>query len=245
VRLAGRPDAESRQVDGERFCAGKSTYIQKKEDIMKRIRIIGLTLVAVFAITAVVASSASALQWLINGRSIAAPVAVKSSSVGSLLLADLAATGGSTAILCTGTDEGTVGPGNKDSITKITATGCSFESGKNGVCEASKPVTAGALHLPWTTELLTVGGKTRDMLTGTGGNVGWKVECTVAKIFKVSDECTSATAEPLMTNVTGGVDATFEASETASCTKGNSTSGMVIGTDLNENPSSTEILTTG
>jgi hypothetical protein len=203
---------------------------------MTRFKIIGLTLVAVFAISAVVASAASAAQWLLNGKVITSAVSIKSKSSGKLLLADLAAPSGGTYIECEGTDEGSVGPGVKDAVKNITATSCVFQSGKSGACEASGKVTAAALHLPWSTEVVTVSGKNRDKLTGTGGNPGWDVTCVVLGVFEVSDECTSAAAEPLLANVAGGVDATFEAAETASCTKGNGSSGMVIGTDLNENP---------
>jgi hypothetical protein len=201
---------------------------------MTRFKIIGLALVAVFAISAMASASASALQWLIGGKGITKATAITSS--GKLLLADLSAPSGGTYIECTGTDKGTVGPGATDEVTSITATKCSFQSGKNGACTASDEVTAAALHLPWKTELVSVSGVTRDKTTATS-NPGWDVTCTVAGIIEVSDECTSANVAPAISNVAGGVDATFEASETASCTKGTSSSGMVIGPDLNESPS--------
>jgi hypothetical protein len=201
---------------------------------MTRFKIIGLALVAVFAISAMVSASASALQWLIGGKPVTKATAVSSS--GKLLLADLSAPSGGTYIECTGTDKGTVGPGGMDEITAITASGCVFQSGKNGACTAGDSVTAEGLHLPWLTTLITVGSSIRDKTTATK-NPGWNVTCTVAGIIKVEDECTSSTAQPLLSNVAAGVDATFEASETASCTQGTSSSGMVIGTDLNESPS--------
>jgi hypothetical protein len=203
---------------------------------MTRIKIIGLTLVAVFAISAVVSASASALQWLLNGRAITSAVNISSKAVGTLLLADLAATGGEVALLCEGNDKGTAGPGAAGTVSEITATGCTFQEKKNGSCTASDKVTAVAVHLPWKTTLTTVGANTRIALAGTSGNPGWSVECTVGGIIKVQDTCTSSAAAPLASNVAGGVDATFESSETASCSLGNGSSGMVIGTDLNANP---------
>lgn len=212
---------------------------------MKQIRIIGLALVAMFAISAVAAASASALIWLLNGKPIAVPVAVKSTSIGKLLLADLAAPSGGTFIECEGNDKGTVGPGNKDLISEITATKCNFETGRAGACEESKTVTAKAIGLPWNTILYTENGKTRDSITSeNSAEIGWKVECTVLKVFKIQDECTTKLASTAMANVTGGVSATFEASETAKCTQGNATSGMVLGSDLNENPAPTDIIST-
>jgi len=204
-------------------------------------KIIGLALVAVFAISAVASASASALQWLSNGKPITSPISISSTSVGKLLLADLSATGGAVAIECTGTDKGTVGPGAMGAVSSITATSCSFQSGKNGSCTAGDKVTAVAVNLPWLTGLTTVGSNTHIPLSGTGGNPGWSVECTVGGIIKVQDTCTSAAAAPLAINVSEGVDATFEAPETASCTLGNATSGIVRGTDLNESPSGTTL----
>lgn len=205
---------------------------------MTRIRIIGLALVAVFAISAVVAASASALEWLLNGKPILTAKAVSSS--GSLVLEDLAATGGAVEIECTGSDEGTVGPGAQDLVTTIKATSCKFLAEKHGVCEESKPVTANAINIKkhWETLLVTnSSGQIRDLITSPEGKgPGWNVECKVGGILEVSDECTSASPEPLVTNLSTGVDVTFEASETASCSKGSSTSGMVVGPDLNKNP---------
>jgi len=203
---------------------------------MTRFKIIGLALVAVFAISALASASSSALQWLSNGKPITAATSISSKAVGSLLLADLSATGGEVAIECTGTDKGTVGPGAMGSVSAITATECSFQKGLNGSCTSSDSVTAKAVNLPWLTGLTTEGTHTRIPLSGTGGNPGWAVECTVAGIIKVQDTCTSASAAPLAINAAGGVDAVFELPESANCSLGNATSGMVIGTDLNESP---------
>ncbi len=214
---------------------------------MTRIRIIGLAVFAVFAIVAVAASSASALEWLLNGKPITTAVPV--TSTGTLLLEDLSATGGAVAILCKGTDKGTVGPGALDEITSITATGCTFDNKTHGICEESAAPNAKAVNIAkgWMTLLLTVGGQNRDMITGNeaGKNPGWSVECTVSKVIKVTDTCTTANGDPLVANVAGGagVLATFEASETASCTEGTSTSGMVTGPDLTESPKTTDIIT--
>jgi hypothetical protein len=200
---------------------------------MTRIKMLGLMVVAVFSLSAVAASTASALEWLDNGHPITNPILVLLVNTGGAFhLGDLAATGGSTEIECEGHGHGLVGPGPNDTIHSITATACKFVSGKNGSCEASKGVTAKAVHLPYITRLLTVAGVTRDMTEGTGGGAGYNVECTVAGIFKVQDECTTNTGDPKITNNTNDVISTFEANEKASCTQGNSTSGMVVGNTL-------------
>lgn len=201
---------------------------------MQRIKIMGLALVAVFAFAAIASSSAfAAPEWLLGGKSITKPVAVKSKSVGKLLLADL---GAGTSIVCEGTDEGTVGPGAMDLVSKITATNCSFEEA--GSCESGKPVTAKAVNTPWLTELFDNGTEVRDDITSeiSGKLPGWVVECTVAGIFKIQDECTGLSTTG-MDNVTGGVDALFEAlTPKANCSVGGSGKGDVSGVDLNENP---------
>ncbi len=202
---------------------------------MQRIKILGLALVTVCAVSALVSASAfAAPEWLLNGKPITTPFSIKSKSVGSLLLSDLGAPGGGTAITCKGTDKGTVGPGAKDEVTEVTATGCTFE--KAGSCESSKSVTAKGVHLPWKTELELVSGELRDMVTGTSGEPGWAVECTVGGIFKITDECTGLTSTGI-SNVSGGVDAVFDAKTPfAKCSVGGANAGMVSGTDLNENP---------
>jgi hypothetical protein len=187
-----------------------------------------------FAVSMSAPGAASALQWLLDGRVITSPVGVSSS--GAVLLADLKATGGEVAMICNTTDRGTVGPGTKDDVTSITASACRFLEERNGACEAGGKVAANALHLPWETLLLSAGGTTRDMLSGTGGAPGWDVECTVAGILKVADECTSSAADPDVVNVAEGVNVNFLESEVANCSLGGASSGMVIGTDLNENP---------
>jgi hypothetical protein len=199
---------------------------------MKRIKMLGLMVVAVCSLSAVVASTASALEWLDNGKPIVQAAGLLVLQTGTLLLTDLITN--PTQIICTGSGHGTVGPGPNDTIKSILASGCVFETGKNGSCEAGKPVNAKAVHLPWATRLLTVAGATRDMIENSGaGNPGWVVECSVLGGFKVQDTCESTTGDPKITsNASGDVTSTFEASETASCSLGNSTSGMVIGNTL-------------
>lgn len=203
--------------------------------MIARFRLVGLMVFALFAIFAVMSSSASALQWLLDGKPIEGTVHI--ASTGSLELADLAATGGSTAIICEGTGAGSIGPLAHDEVTELKAAKCKFVSGKNGACEASKEVTARPVNLPYLTLLVTISGETFDEVLPKGGTtIGWTVECTVLGVFRVSDTCTAASTLTLVVNLPGGVDTNFLERETASCTEGNSSSGMVIGTPLNANP---------
>lgn len=200
---------------------------------MTRTRLIGLALFAALAISAVAAATASALQWLLDGRPIAKAVGVETPE--SLLLADLAAPGGTLAINCSLVDKGTVGPGEKGEASTLAVTRCEFQRGDNALCEASGAVTVLPVNLPWLTLLLSVGGVTHDMIFGDAHPLGWNVTCTVAGILKVVDECTSAAIAPDVVNLSAGVDRNF-LGEVAACSGGTRTSGMVIGTGLTGNP---------
>jgi len=213
---------------------------------MLRIRIIGLAIMAVFAMSAVAASSASAHEWLISGKPIAKATTIMSH--GTLELEDSVA---GTAVSCTGFDTGTVGPGAADLISKISSTvlgasnviTCSFV--KQGLCESTAP-TALAEHLPWKTEIYTSATGTRDMITADGaGEPGWTVTCHVGGAA-TPDTCTAALGSTGLANVTGGggVNATFEEhSQKANCTIGGTEAGVVRGTDLLLSPAAGEPLT--
>jgi hypothetical protein len=206
------------------------------EDTMKRTKILGLVLIAAVTIFAMTAGSATALQWLLNGKPLTTKVAVASS--GTLAFDDLAATGGAVDLECDNTDKGTVGPTPHDEITEIKTTGCEFESGKNGACEAEGEVTTTALNLPWLSLLLSVSGVTVDRLTSANGKgIGWAVRCEVAGVLKVTDECTSGVASaPAVFDVEGGVELFPQEPETLSCSDGTKTSGMVTSADVIESP---------
>jgi hypothetical protein len=211
---------------------------------MTRIKMLGLMVGAVFALSAVAASTASAVQWLNNGAAITSALLVL--STGTLLLQDLS-TGA--AVICKGDNHGTVGPGAVDLTLSVISLGCVFDTGKTGPCEAGVTPSAAAVHLPWITRLLTVAGATRDMIEETPGKgaPGWEVKCKVPIFGIVTDTCTSATeGDPKITNDATDVLETFEATEKASCSEGTATSGMVIGTTLifAENRAS-NILSTG
>ena len=214
---------------------------------MSRIRLIGLTLVAALALSAVAVASASAAPvWRLNGAEVKEATTVKSKSIGKLVLSD---TSTGTVIECEGTDKGTVGPGAKDEVKEITATSCGFKEGKHGSCEEGHPVTATAVHLPWKTELYEEGGRVRDRITyGSKGQEekgeapGWKVECTVLTFFKVQDECTGVSNTGIENfagseTLPSGVKAIFDATTPkANCSVGGAGTGEVTGIDLNESP---------
>lgn len=202
---------------------------------MKKLHIIGLTLVAVSALSALFAMSAFAAslpaEWLANGEKITTPLAAD--SVGTLVLSD---TKSGITVECSGLFEGTVGPGAADTITKVVGLGageelfimCTTTVG-NILCTVGTLAEVMAVNLPWTTEaLLATETEFRDDITaGTGGNPGYEVEC---KGFK--DTCTGVTSAKA-TNVTGGVEGLFEEkSENATCSIGGAGAGTVRGSGV-------------
>jgi hypothetical protein len=238
---------------------GHQPHKAKEQYDMKYLKIaFGLALVA--GLMAVVASPALAAQpkwvacqevtsgkWTNNNcttagsgkfetKAVTETVEVTSSSPGGLELEDSKATGGATAIKCEGSDLGTVGNEGSDSITKITATKCTFV--KAGSCESGKAATARALNLPWATKLEEVGKEVRDQVTSlvSGKEPGWAVECTVLGVFKITDECTGNTSTGIH-NVRneGKVEAVFDKvteEKPATCSVGGAKSGFVRGVDL-------------
>jgi len=228
---------------------------------MSKIKVLGLALVAMFTFGVVAASSASATEpsWgLCEEQSTAkflysdkwcdkdvnktgefefkaATTELLINSHGTLDLEDNKATGGASKIECTGIDHGLVGPGSKDLLNFVEASGCKKISGQ---CN-EKTVFAKAVNLPWKTLLLYVGSEIRDDLESDGaGEPGYTVECG-ATIFElhVEDTCTGATSTGILP-VEGGVDATFDSkSAHANCSIGGTGSGVVTGTDLLLSPS--------
>jgi hypothetical protein len=218
---------------------------------MKRISITGLMLVAALALSAVAVASASAHEWLIGGKAVAK--ATKITSEGTLELEDSKVIGGAVRVICTGKDEGTVGPGATDEITNITnAAGtsktiiCKFAKNAKGeeirgACEAEAKFApkAVAVNLPWVTTIETVEARTRDVIRAHagGGEPGWSVTCKAGLLGEQVDTCTAPAGNTALAEVAGGVDATFDAnSPKAKCTKGGAGAGSVTGTDLLKSP---------
>jgi hypothetical protein len=91
----------------------------KVYDIMKKIQVVGLALVALFAFSSLMAASASAVvtllaEWLVGGKSIGAAVATNTE--GELLFENAKSKGG---LLCSGLFEGTIGPSGEDEVTMV------------------------------------------------------------------------------------------------------------------------------
>ncbi len=205
---------------------------------MKRVHLIGIALMAAFAMAAVAASAASAHEWLEDGSPIAS--ALKVNSKGTLELTDSKTTIGSVTLECTGVDVGTIGPDAADKIEKVEES--PLGSGKTKIKCTSTNRSCGspeaeAVHLPWNTEIQTVGTETRDVIKNSGAGVpGWAATCTVIGI-KVTDTCT-AESNTALADVSPNVEAIFDAkSPKATCSQSGEATGSVLGVDLIEAPS--------
>lgn len=135
---------------------------------MKKLQVIGLALVAVFAFFAVAAASASAAEWLADGASIAAGTTVNTDTTGSVVLEDMLS---KVAIECKGSGTGTIGSGAADVTSTIVEEGCVKAPGS---AECKNPKAA-AIHLPWTTKLTSL---EEDEISNSGaGEPGYEVLC--------------------------------------------------------------------
>lgn len=189
---------------------------------MRSIKKLGLVGVAVLALAAFVGvSSASAAQWLDNGGAIGAAENTTATPNASGISLHHTVFGATVVITCTGgSGSGTVGPGAADKVNTINVGTCTTTS---GTC--TSPVVT-PQNLPWTTSLVST---TEDDITaGTGGNPGWKIQCTSPN---VTITCLKATTATTVANVTGGVNDTF--TQTGSSTTCSDFSpGFVTGTSL-------------
>jgi hypothetical protein len=206
---------------------------------MRKIQIIGLALVAAFAVSAIAAASAfAAPEWLINGAAVTASTSVETK--GSLNLTDTETALGSVTVKCEGTLDGSVGPTGTDEITEVLNTaGVAIKLGGTALlCTSSQCSGTPEVwpeNLPWKTQLELVGTVIRDhIFTSTGGAPGYTSLCTI--ILPIEDTCTGLTSsliENMPTESPPDVLGIFNAeSEHGSCTQGKSTSGVITGEGL-------------
>jgi hypothetical protein len=213
---------------------------------MRKSYILAFAAMAVFAYSAITSASAFAVQtiWLADGNFIlssAERVLVDSELVAGtkLLLEDMKA-GIETNVECTKVNnEGWIGPDSLDEVTLV-----EFPETITNNCTANakcgKLLAVAAVNLPWTTELLLVGGVALDdILKGSGvvGKPGYLVECEPMAGLKVDDTCTSETSSADIDNnaTEGDVVALFNEAiaetEAATCSAAAPTehTGLVVG----------------
>ncbi len=197
---------------------------------MKKIHILGVAMVAVLAFGVVGAVSASAAEWLAEGKVITTPLA--STTVGEITLGSTNGLkiGIKSAVLCSGSFIGTVGPGAADTVTEVLSlAGVTVTLAAPLTCTEVETCTTSEVapvDLPWATELTST---TKDVLLANGkGNPGWEVVCKTA-LGTVEETCTT-----LSQSSTLEADATekdmlgkFVKELTGTCTIGGANTGFV------------------
>jgi len=184
---------------------------------MKKLNILGVVLVAVFAMSMVVVATASAVEfllalWLVGGVNVTANLATDSE--GELLLEDTKTLLGKVAVLCSGILDGTVGPESKDEVTKLLSLGtlhieistvvlveqgllCTDQSG--GLCP--EPLVW-AEKLPWDTEAELMIDGTETFFVDLILNGAYYLDCMGNG---VEDLCTALEVAVKLTNEAGGI----------------------------------------
>jgi hypothetical protein len=205
---------------------------------MRKTQISALMLFVMLAFGAFAASAwAEAIpEWLVNGSTISSGSSaevVSETEAGSLLLLEdmKASVAGNPDILCELVEKGLLLSEGKDEAKEAT---CSKAVDDAHICSSAK---VAALHLPWTTQLLepTEGVFVDDITKGTGGAPGWSVECVIALIGTIHDECTTESSATLVVKnlESGKVETEFmeavSESEQANCSLGGSKQGLSAG----------------
>jgi hypothetical protein len=207
---------------------------------MRSIKITGLCLVAMFAMSMVASATASAAGpvWEQCSTEKAASAITKYTnsecnvvgspnawawqtventekvnSTAALRLTDTKTLLGESEVECFGTDEGVIGPKQYGRIQAVRVASCKAIK----VCDNTETVKAVAVHLPWQTELYYSGKEVRSKITeGTAKlQPGWSVTCHAGIGGTQTDECLNESGKEgstAMRNIqeTGIVQAEFE-----------------------------------
>lgn len=200
---------------------------------MKKIHIVSLALVAIFALSAMLAATASAettllAEWLVGGAGVT--TATSTESTGTLLLEDSKFKG---SLECKGILDGTVNTNGADETTEVlneagtvkialggTALVCIKEAGSS--CEGTDNEVFPE-DLPWKTLLyLTEGGLFGDHVF----KAGYSVTCLILGIG-ATDECVTEEGLYELLNVTGGVEGNGTISPDGTCTFSKEATGVV------------------
>jgi len=188
---------------------------------MKRIQVLGLALVAVVAVSAFVASAASAVtfllaEWLINGAALTGALAVEQTGELNLINTNAAGLGVRVEILCSGILDGTITTNGGGEITEL------LNLAKEAInltpltelglitCTNTKNCTeplVWAEELPWKTELQLME-DTESFFVDLIANGRYYAECLILGV-SAAELCEAATTAVKITNIAEGLDAEF------------------------------------
>jgi hypothetical protein len=189
-------------------------------------------LIAVLALGAVSASSASAHEWVWaastpewaqGGTSLSGAIGTKWK--GNVKITDESL---EVTVECADSGEGSAGPGAVDKVTTLTVSSCTPVDSPN--CKTLE--SAKALDLPWNGDLTVVksggGVGIRNMITEESKDPGFSFECTTP-IGKVLDTCIASALSTNGEDRTGGVEATFAREIPLNCSEGGKGKGRLEG----------------
>ncbi len=221
---------------------------------MRKLQVLGVALIAVFAFGVIAVESASAAPtfllalWLVNKEELLAELLVEVD--GELELEDIKVPlVGNAGVLCSGILDGWVGPNSLDYISEVLTLGGGAVNTKaltapglkcTNLLNCAEPSTVWAINLGWETEVELMEDEGSiffaNLLTTTNGtkNVGWEVECS-----GLTDTCEAPEGVAQITLNAGGtaVLGTFSEAFTllagakiGTCSLGGAESGEVRGT---------------
>jgi len=184
---------------------------------MRKLQLLGVSLVAVFAFGVLTAASASAVvvtllaEWLVNGAAVANEQAVITE--GTILLEDTQSFG-KADIECSGILDGVVSVDGLDRISevllldKVTVVGSTPLVGNSIACSSNNILCSAPLvwpvNLPWETLMeLLEDGTEKFFAILIEGKPGWYVECS-GTVGKPTDECTAPTNGVVELSLEGG-----------------------------------------
>jgi hypothetical protein len=188
---------------------------------MKKLHVVTLSLVALFAFSAVVANASAETtllaEWLVGGAAVAALTVTE--GTGKLLFEDDKI---KLTMECEGITDGSVGANGEGEVTEILVSGAVVNLAKPivcipiGGCEAAGPTEAAPEDLPWHTLLYLTGvGLFRNAVFSA---TYWTM-CRVLGVL-VEEECTITNGTYEVLNVTAGVEGMKETEPLGTCTTG-------------------------
>jgi hypothetical protein len=192
---------------------------------MRKYKVMMMALLAVFALSAVAASGASAHEWLtLSGTAITKTEKATTTGSLGLIVKKIPALegGGELTVLCDGQFLGTVGLLGVDKTeltenlagTELDTVVCEVSKSTNSICKAGTSVKVAAAGLPWESKLVLSGTTIFDDLSAT--EVGYSVTCS-----GISNKCVvPLELTKFVKNVATGAEFAFEELEKASCSIG-------------------------
>jgi hypothetical protein len=221
---------------------------------MRKIQLLGVGLLALFAFGVLTAASASAAfllaEWLVGG--VAVTVELATTSTGELLLEDnKVPLIGKAAVLCSGLFDGWVGPNSLDHISEVLTLGLVAVSntplvGESITCTAQAGCETNTAPLVWPigfpadteVELLEQAAGTFfiNLITPAGGALGYEITNCLVLGAAMEDQCTSPQGAAELTLEGTTLLGKFSQAitelaglELATCTQGGVKSGVVEG----------------